>query len=149
MNKIIQFLIIINISLTIFSCNASNLKDFDDDDDCTNFTCDTIEPFYTNINIKFSRSNEYPNPTIHIISGHYGEGTIYKEIQTDSLENYIFDIDVEVRINAYYTVYTKYIVNNDTITAIDGDFVYKESYIECDYECWQIKNSHFNISLKQ
>ncbi|MBN2663687.1 MAG: hypothetical protein JXR68_08570 [Bacteroidales bacterium] len=145
MNKIIRF-IIISISVTIFSCNSSNLKDYDDD--CTNFYCETNEPYYTDINIKFSRTTECPNPTIYIMLGHYGEGTIYKEISTDSLEDYIYDIDVEVSINAYYTIYTKYIVNNDTITAIDGDFVYKESYVECDYECWKIKNKHFNINLK-
>jgi len=130
----------------VSSCGTEDYKSYDDD--CSNFSCITTEPFYTNINIKFTRTNEQPNPTIYIMTGNYGEGNVFRTVHTDSVANYLFDIDVQVPINTYYTVFTRYIKNNDTITALDGDFVYKESYEECGYNCWKIKNRYFNINLK-
>lgn len=135
------------LSLFIFACQDASYKDYDDQ--CANFTCNTTEPFYANINIRFSKSNDYPSPIIYVMTGHYGEGNVFKEIVTDSLNNYTLDIDVEITLNAYYTVYTQYITDEDTVTAIDGDFVYKESYEECGYDCWKTKNTSFDISLKR
>ena len=143
--KIIYFLLIVSMAL---SCNTNNFKDFDDDDyDCDYSTCNTVEPFYADIKVKFSRDIDNPAPVIYLLSGYYEENKILDTIATDTIsDNYIY---INVAVGHQYTVYTVYKSGNDTIVAIDGNFVTKESYEMCDSLCWEVENTVFNIKLKK
>ncbi len=144
--KFLKNISLIICALIIFSCQKTQLKD---DSYCDDFSCMTEEPYYTNIEIDFSRTEETPNPIIYIAKGYYEDENIVEIINTDTVENYYFDIYVNVAVNFYYTVYTRYRKDGEIITAIDGKYVYKESYEECDYYCWRVKNKDFNIRLKK
>ena len=142
MKKIFLLIIIFFVA-----CAQDNLKDFDDyDDDCNYENCNTQEPFFTDLEIKFTRNAENPSPEIYLLLDKYEDNEIIDTINTDSISGDIAWINVA--IGQYYTVYTVYHENNDTIVAIDGNFVLKETYTECDSLCWQVKNTVFNIKLK-
>jgi len=130
------------------SCE-SQLKYDEEDYDCDYSSCTTEEPFYADLQINFTRNEENPNPTIYVVSGYYEENTVIKTIKTDTIENYMFSVTVPVNINSQYCVYAVYKKGNDTITAIDGAYVYKDYYNVCDSVCWRTHNSYFNIKLKK
>ena len=123
-------------------------NDFGDEDqnNCDFTNCNGVEPFSTNLYIKFSRNKENPNPEIFLMSGFYEDGTIIDSISTDTVAGNIAVFNVPLKNQ--YTVFAKYKSANAQITAIDGAFVLKKTYTECDSICWQIKNNFFNIKLK-
>jgi len=132
--------------ILLFGCNNDNLKDSSYDDDCDYSSCETVEPFYTDISIKFTRNAENPNPTIYLMNGYYDEGSIIDSIETDTVSGKI--ASKSVLLNFQYTVFIKYISGTDTIIAIDGDYVHKNTYNECDSICWAVYNTKFNLKLK-
>lgn len=139
--------IIVLTALLLNSCN-NKMKSYYYDDDCDYYNCNSVEPFYTYLEIDFSRTLENPNPNIYIMLGDFEDNNIIDTIKTDTIEDYLFSTETSVLLNYNYTVYAEYYVGNDTILAIDGAFVHKESYTECDSTCWKVKNNYFNVKLK-
>ncbi len=146
-----KLLIFCLLTIFIFSCDKiQNEKDYDDySDDCSGFTCDTIEPLNAYIEIKFSRTSETENPDIYIYTDYYENRKIYDTLKTDSISDYYFYTYYNIPVNQYYTIIAEYHKGADTIYAIDGDFIYTEMNVECGYNCWKIKNKYFNVSLKK
>ncbi len=144
--------IIFFFALMLAACNMhmkNGYDDFGDDDagnNCDYSNCNGIEPFNTDLYIKFTRNKENPNPKIFLMSGFYEDGVIIDSISTDTVSGKIAVFNVA--LNIQYTVFCKYKSGNAQITAIDGAFVQKKSYTVCDSVCWQIKNNFFNIKLK-
>jgi len=147
-----KIFIIFILFIVIFSCDKiQNDKNYYDDyeDPCEDFSCDTIEPLYAEIEIKFSRTTENPNPKIYIYTDYYENRKIYDTISTDTVADYYFYFYYNVPVNQYYTIVAEYQKGNDTIFAIDGNFLYTEMNVECNFNCWDIKNHNFNVSLKR
>lgn len=133
----------------IVSCNNLNIENSNvEDEDCTNFTCQKEEPQNATLIIRFTRNLDNTDPIIFISTGYWETHIDIKKIATDTIPQYMSYVDVEVPIDRFYTVYTYYLKNQDTIIAIDGKFVYKNKYVDCQTDCWEIKNSEFSIRLK-
>jgi hypothetical protein len=134
----------------IFFTSCTNVRGFDswdnDDEDCDYYNCNTVEPFDAVLNIKFTRNNQNQNPIIFVKTGYYEDGVVCGEIKTDTVNGDIAHIREPLDFN--YSVYTIYKRGNDTILVIDGAYVHKIHYQECDSTCWQIKNANFNLKLK-
>ena len=142
------FTIIVLLFSIMLSCNKNDTKGYYSDDDCDYYSCNSIEPYYVDIDIIFSRTAENPNPIIYLMSGNFEANNIIDTIFTDSIENYLFRTEISVPLNYNYTVFAEYYDGEDTIVVIDGDFVHKESYVECDSVCWKTYNTSFNVKLK-
>lgn len=56
---------------------------------------------------------------------------------------------IDVRVNKDYSVVARYIVDNDTILAVDGDKLKIKKITEaCDETCWIYSGGHVNLELK-
>ncbi len=144
-----KIIILIIVFLSIFNaCSKNNIKGYYYEDDCDYYSCNSVEPFFVDIDVLFSRTAENPNPTIYLMLGNFEDNKIIDTFYTDSVEDYLFRMDISVPLNMKYTVFAEYYVDNDTIVAIDGDFVHKDSYTECDSTCWKTYNTRFNVKLK-
>lgn len=144
-----KYIFSIIIAFLLLGCQNTITKSFDDDDDfndCDYSTCNTEEPFVAEISVKFTRNSENLNPVIYIMNGYYDNGTIIDSIETDTVDGNV--AKKTLPLNFQYTVFTKYQKSADTIIAIDGAYVYKKTYQECDSTCWDIYNTKFNIKLK-
>ncbi len=144
-NILLTFLFVLfNFFFTI-SCEKSIY--FKDVSDCQ---CITEEPFYGNLTIEFTRDTEQRSPQILILSGFYEENNVIDTLQTDTVPAYRDFIYYQVPVNHYYTAVCLYIRDGDTIRAVDGGFVKKESYYDsdCDTICWKLTGSNLNLKLK-
>lgn len=147
MQKILLYLV---ATLLFFSCNKLdyNNKVQKDEEDCSNFSCTTEEPHSAILKIRFTRNVQNTTPLIIVSTGYWETHVDIIKVVTDTIPQYMNYIEVSVPVDRYYTVYTSYLKNNDTIIAIDGKFVYKNKYSECETECWELKNTEFSIRLK-
>ncbi|MBN2890307.1 MAG: hypothetical protein JXL97_00435 [Bacteroidales bacterium] len=141
------FLSLSIIALLLSSCE-NTAKSMYYDEECDYSNCDGYEPFYTYLDIRFSRTNENPNPLIYIMIGDFEEQNIIDTIKTDTIENYMFWTEIEVPLNFNYTVCAEYLIGDDTIMVIDGNYVYKKTHYVCDSTCWDTYNENFNVKLK-
>lgn len=131
------------ITFFLLSCKGVNV-----DEECENFSCDTIEPESTTIQISFTRNSLNPNPIIYVGKGFWESHSVLKIVNTDTIEKYLFKVSVKVAVNNHFVVYAKYLKGTDTIVVIDGKYVEKKRYHECGYDCWEVLNRNFNINLR-
>ncbi len=146
MNKALFSLILI-FSFLIFSCDKKK-SFYDDYEECDYSNCISVEPYYADLRISFSRTAENPNPKIYVMRGFFENQNFIDTICTDSLEDYLFYAELFVPLNYNYTLAAEYFVDDDTIWVIDGKYVYKKFYYECDSTCWNTYNTNFNLKLK-
>ncbi len=141
----LTFIIILFNFLFTISCQQSlTLKQAID---CQ---CITQEPFDGFLTIEFTRDTAQRSPQILILSGYYEEHNIIDTLQTDTVPAYRNFIYYRVPVNHYYSAVCLYVRNGDTIRAIDGNFLKKESYYDsdCDTICWKLTGSTLNVKLK-
>ena len=115
-----------------------------DEEDCYYNNCNTIEPFETLLSVNYTKNDQNPHPLILLMSGHYEENNIIDTLSPDST-----NLQVWVSLNHYYTVVAKYKVGNDSVIAIDGKYLEKKSYWECDSLCWKYDEGYIDVTLKQ
>jgi len=139
MNLKIVFILVLAF-FTSCTNQFSNSFDYDDDfgGDCDYSSCDGIEPYFADIYIKFTRNNENPNPKIYLMSGFYENGVVIDSVSTDTIDGE--KVIINVNLNYQYTVFIKYVSGENIITAIDGAYVHKSSYMVCDSVCWNVNN---------
>ena len=141
----LTFIIILFNFLFTISCQQSlTLKQAID---CQ---CITQEPFDWFLTIEFTRDTAQRSPQILILSGYYEEHNIIDTLQTDTVPAYRNFIYYRVPVNHYYSAVCLYVRDGDTIRAIDGNFLKKESYYDsdCDTICWKLTGSTLNVKLK-
>lgn len=146
MRKSIIYLAVL-FTLLMFSCENYQ-KGMYYDDECDYSNCNGYEPYDVFLDIRFSRTEQTPNPNIYIMLGDFEDMHIIDTIKTDTIENYIFWTEILVPLNYNYTVFAEYFKGDDTIAVIDANFVFKDSYYECDSTCWRVNNENFNVKLK-
>lgn len=112
-----------------------------DDYDCDE--CLSERPGVGDLKIKLTINHENPEVPVTVffdnINGHI--------IVTDIVNTEMYYVE-ELPLKQYYVVQAKYLVGNDTIYAIDDDFMEpKESYT-CEETCWIIKGDVIDVRLK-
>jgi len=85
---------------------------------------------------------------IIILSGTWDQHNVIDTVRTDTVPIYRDFTVIMVPVDHYYTVAAKYIRNSDTIYAIDGSNVSKQSFIQCDSICWKIVGNNLSVKLK-
>lgn len=128
--------------LTLLSA-CVNSGQYYDEESCADFYCDEVEPYSAYLYISYTKNSQNPDPLIVLMHGTFEDNNIL-----DTLENENTYFEHEVLTNNRYTVVAQYFEGNDTILAIDEGYVEKESYYECGYLCWKVKNATINVKLK-
>ena len=141
--------IIIFLVLLIFASCRFNLLLQDDQEQYSNyFNCNTTEPKVAFLKVKFTRSPNQRNPLIFLFSGRFEEHLILDTLATDTVPSYRDYILISVEVEHFYTVMARYIRGDDTIYAIDGNYISKSFYYFCDTICWEVNGNKLNIKLK-
>ena len=139
----IKYLILF-LSILLFFTNCNETYTYDDDE-CNYYNCDPIEPFDAILYIGYTKNEQNPALEIIIMQGKFETQQILDTIRTEDSTS--TQIEILMPINQYYTVMAKYIDGQDTIIAIDGDMIEKDSYYECDSLCWKFNNGKINVKL--
>jgi len=136
----LKLIILFAIIVVISSCYTNQYPDYSED--CEAYNCQTEEPYEAKLYISFTKNSENQNPQLLLLEGLYEDNNVIDTLDT---QNATFNIDV--LINHHYTVVAKYIKGSDTIIAIDAAYVEKQSYYECDYICWKVKDGNIDVKL--
>ena len=106
--------------------------------------CYQIEPEWGPLKIRASIDDEHPFVPVTIFRNKI------EDMDTEWVDTlWHADDSIDVPVNKYYSVAAKYIVDSDTIYAIDGDKIKtKKVYDECDEDCYIIKGGIIDVRLK-
>ncbi len=140
--------ILLLLVLSLVACNTRLSLMDDGTEGCDYSQCNSQEPQFAVLNVKFTRSIVQRNPNIFLMVGRFEDQNYLDTIRTDTVPAYRDFVMIPVDIDHYYTVVAQYIRGKDTIYAIDGSYVYKTFYYQCDSVCWQIKGYNLNVKLK-
>lgn len=137
------------ILIAVFFMSACESTSFrDKTEDCTYSNCNSIEPMDCDLTVYFTRTSQTPNPRIFVILGDYEDYNVIDTILTNQRDAKDSK-SITVSVNFTYTLVAEYFRGDDTIYAIDANYVYKKSRRECDSTCWKVENKIFNLKLKK
>lgn len=136
-------LILFFAALLVSSCDFEYYADEDECEYPDYSDCNTIEPFFGNLQIKSTINQEYTVNYVTLYEGFVEENIVFKEI--DVTENLI---SVEVPVDRRFSAKALYIKGIDTIAVIDGTFVKKNDKQYCDSVCWSLSGLELDLRLK-
>jgi hypothetical protein len=124
------------LSLIFHSCEDS-YNDYDGDE-----SCDTIEPFNGYLKLKLTINRENQKIPIIVYRGKIDDNEV---VYIDTISSSYFEISMPV--DEFYSVKAKYISNDKTIYAIDGNKIKKSSYTYGDSTCWNVRDAKIDVRL--
>lgn len=111
-----------------------------DDLDCD--FCTTDKPGASDLKVKLTINDQNTSVSITIFLEKKDGHIVYNgEVNKENF-NY------EVPLMRYYVVQAVYLVDSDTIYAIDGDYMKPKKSSCDDEECWIVKGDVFDVRLK-
>ncbi len=132
--------IFIGVLFVFVACVKTNSVDCDN----ISYSCNTVEPFYSDMTLKLTLNNENIKVPLWVYEGEYDDTSHLVYFNQVSEEK----ISISLPLNMRYYAKVKYKSGDKTIYAIDGVFFKKYSKTECDSECWYIKNNIIDVRLK-
>jgi hypothetical protein len=105
-------------------------------------SCDTIEPFYGYLKLKLTINAENQRVPISVYRGIIDDNEVVY-IDTVSTNNF----EVSMPVDEFYSVKAKYIFDDKTIYAIDGNKIKKSSYTYGDSTCWEVRNGNIDLRI--
>ncbi len=132
-------------TLLISSCDFDNTISTDEECDFPDYsTCDTYNPSTAFLDIYLTINDENPTVKLDIYDGDVENGYLYAQINADSSYTYL-----EVAIDREYSISAHYKSGEDSIFAVDGTNLRKQSYEYCDSTCWSIYGGRLDVRLKK
>ena len=138
------------LAVSLFS--FSGCKDFllNETEDCENpdySDCDTKQPYSAFLKMKISEGDELEFIEVRLYKGEIEENELYTNYtEIDSGQTII---KKEVLFEHTYSAEAVYLRDSDTIVCIDGTFIEKKSYTNCDSTCWYVKGDEMDLRLIQ
>jgi len=109
--------------------------------------CDTHEPAYGYLEIKFSENKEHQDSVlINVFQGDFeDDNEVFSGYTRDDDDGLL---EISVALNADYSVTALYYKDGKEILAVDGDYFKKSSNRLCDSTCWEISGGRYDVKLK-
>jgi hypothetical protein len=125
----------------LFGCDKSSKMDCENPDYSS---CNTVEPVEGSLLVIVTKQDKNSRVPLAIFQGKLGalEDTIFNGVVSSVDTTFILPLNRD-----YYAI-AKYIVNGNTINAVDGDYFETYSKTECDSVCWSIKGDEIDVRLK-
>jgi len=130
-------------ALSIYGCDYEYSADEDECEYPDYSDCNTIEPFFGNLQIKSTINQEYTVNYVTLYEGFIEENIVFKEIEvTESFKT------VEVPVDRRFSAKALYILGNDTVAVVNGTYVKKNDRQYCDSVCWSLSGLEIDLRLK-
>jgi len=141
-NQLIIFAFFLSI-LTFPFCTGWDVTSEEDCEYPDYSDCNTTEPFNVKLEISLTNNDDFPENNLTLYDGYIEDGIIYDTFTVQS--NYF---EIEVPVNRRYSAKVMYISNSDTIIAVDGTKIVKNSKVNCDSICWTVSGKTLDLTLK-
>lgn len=131
---------------TVLLLAACNLEYYAEEDECEfpdYSDCNTVEPFFGQMQINTSKNEEYTLNYVTLYEGFIEENNVFCEFKLSAS-----DTIIDVPLDRQFSAKAVYVFNNDTIATIDGTYVKKQDREYCDSVCWSVSGLELDLRLK-